>query len=95
MSPLGEGFRRGALPQGSGGSKDEGELENTRAPCGLQLCLPCVGMLILGDIGTSAAEVAHPLGINTLWETSSSEQESSEDGDESVSGTISGSCEML
>lgn len=32
VSLFGEGFRRGALPHGSGGSKDEGELENTRAP---------------------------------------------------------------
>lgn len=49
-----------------------------------------MGMVILGDIGgTLMGEGAHPLGINTLWETSSSEQESSEDGDESVSKTKS------
>lgn len=32
VSFFGEGFRRGAIPHGSGGSEDVGELENTSAP---------------------------------------------------------------
>lgn len=79
-----EGFRRGALPHGSGGREDVGELENTSVPWGLQLILLCVGMGILGDIrGTTVGEEqgAHPLGTNTQWETSSSEKESSGDGE--------------
>lgn len=84
-SLFGEGIRRGALPPGSGGREFVGELENTRAPRGLQLRLPRVGMGIPGDAEvTPGEEDEQPLGTNTtLWETSSSEQESSEDGEES------------
>lgn len=85
MSCLGEGFRRGALPHGSGGREDVGELENTSVPWGLQLRPVCVGMGIQGDIdGTTVGEElgGHPRGTNTQWETSSSE--SSEDGEKSV-----------
>lgn len=32
VSFFGEGFLRGALPHGSGGREDVGELENTSAP---------------------------------------------------------------
>lgn len=32
VSFFGEGFRRGVIPHGSGGSEDVGELENTSAP---------------------------------------------------------------
>ncbi len=84
VSCLDERFRRGALPHGSGGREDVGELENTSVPWGLQLMLPCVGMGILGDtdvtsVGKDPGE--HPLGTKMQWEASSSEQESSEDGD--------------
>lgn len=79
-SCFGEGFRLGALPHGSGGRQDVGELENTSVPWGLQLTLLCAGMAILGDVdGNMVGEKlgGHPLGTNTQWETSSSE--SSED----------------
>ncbi len=79
-----EGFRRGALPHGSGGREDVGELENTTVPWGLQLTLLYAGMGILGDIdGTTVGEElgAHPLGTNTQLETSSSEPKSSGDGE--------------
>lgn len=39
VSLFGEGVRRGALPNGSGGRDEQGELENTSAPGGLQLRL--------------------------------------------------------
>lgn len=32
VSFFGEGFRRGVIPHGNGGSEDVGELENTSAP---------------------------------------------------------------
>lgn len=82
MSCFGEGFRLGALPHGSGGREDVGELENTSVPWGLQLRLLCVGMGILGDkdrttVGEEQGE--QPLGTIMQRETSSSEQPSSED----------------
>lgn len=91
-SCLGEGFRRGALPNGSGGREDVGELENTSVPWGLQLC---IGMGILGDTdGTTVGRElgAHPLGTNTQWETSSSE--SSKNGEASVSKAVKTGNEM-
>lgn len=36
---LDDGFRLGALPNGSGGREDVGEQENTSVPWGLQLTL--------------------------------------------------------
>lgn len=87
MSCLCEGLRRGTLPHGRGGRQEEGELENTSVPLGLQLRLFCEGMFILGDTHcTTVGEEleGHPLETNTHWETSSSELESSEEGEESV-----------
>lgn len=49
VSCLEERFRRGALPNGSGGREAVGELENTSVPWGLQRTPPGVGMAILGD----------------------------------------------
>lgn len=83
-SCLCEGFRRGALPHGSGGREDDGEPEKTTEPWGLQL----VGMGILGDRdGTTLDEEQgeHPLGTSTQWETSSSESSEDESEEESVS----------
>lgn len=74
-SCLGEGFRRGALPKGSGGREIEGELEKTTEPWGLQL--RPLGMGMLGEThGTTLAgeQGGHPLGISTQSGTSSSEQ---------------------
>lgn len=74
VSFLGEGFRRGALPKGSGGREVDGELEKITEPWGLQL-IP-LGMGILGEKdGTTLAgeQGAHPLGISTQSGTSSSE----------------------
>lgn len=81
-----EGFRLGALPNGSGGREDVGELENTSVPWALQLALLCVGMGILGDtdgtkVGRERGE--QPRGTSTQWETSSSE--SSGNREESLS----------
>lgn len=87
MSCFCEGLRRGTLPHGRGGRQEEGELENTSVPLGLQLRLLCEGMFILGDThGTTVGEElgGHPLGTNTQWETSSSELVSSEEGGERV-----------
>lgn len=85
-SLFGEGIRRSALPPGSGGREVVGELENTSAPRGLQLRLLRAGMGILGDTEvTPGEEDEQPLGTSTtLWETSSSELESSEDGEKGV-----------
>lgn len=56
-------------------------------------------MGILGDIeGTTVEEGGHPLGTNTTWETSSSEQESSEERVQSVRQNkriVTKDCEML
>lgn len=81
-----EGFRLGALPYGSGGRDEQGELENTSMPEGLQLRLLCIGIGILGDMDGITEGVEHPLGISRLWR-SSSEQQSSEDREESLSKT--------
>lgn len=79
-----ERIRLGALPNGSGGSEEQGELENTSVPGGLQLRPLCVGMGILRDVDGITEGVEHPLGISMLWR-SSSKQQSSEDQEESVS----------
>lgn len=71
-----DGCLLGALPHGSGGSEDVGELENTSEPWGLQLMLLCEGMGILGDTdGTTVGEElgAHPLETSTQGEATSSE----------------------
>lgn len=73
-----ERFRLGALPNGSGGREEQGELEKTSVPGGLQLRQLCVGMGILGDVAGTTEGVEHPLGISMLWR-SSSEQQSSVD----------------
>lgn len=80
---FGEGFRLGALPNGSGGREDDGELEKTSVPWGLHLRPLCVGMGILGDTeGTTVGDemVEQPLGMSTTSEKSSSEQEASVGG---------------
>lgn len=79
-----EGFRLGALPYGSGGRDEQGELENTSVPGGLQLRLLCIGIGILGDMDGITEGVEHPLGTSMLWR-SSSEQQSSEDQEERLS----------
>lgn len=83
-SLFGEGFRLGALPHGSGGRDEQGELENTSAPGGLQLGPPWEGMGILGETDGIADDVEHPLGIRMPWR-SSSEQQSSEGREQGVS----------
>lgn len=65
-SLFGERFRLGALPNGSGGSEEPGEQENTSDPEGLQLGPLHVGMGILGDVDSTEG-VEHPLGISMLW----------------------------
>lgn len=80
---FGEGFRLGALPNGSGGREDVGELEKTSVPWGLHLRPLCAGMGILGDTeGTTVGDemVEQPLGMSTTSEKSSSEQEASVGG---------------
>lgn len=77
-------FRLGALPNGSGGREEQGELENTSIPGGLKLRPLCIGMGILGDVDGITEGVEHPLGISMLWR-SWSEQQSSGDREESVS----------
>lgn len=86
VSCFGEGFRRGALPHGSGGREHVGELENTCVQWVLSLRLLCAGMGIQGDVdGTMVGDELeeHPLGTNMQWETSSSEHESAADEEES------------
>lgn len=90
MSCFGEGILRGALPQGSGGREDEGELEKTSVPWGLQLC---AGMGTLGETHETTVgeeQGAHPLETNTQREMSRSGEESSEDEEKCV-GKILGS----
>jgi len=73
-SGLGDAVRRAALPHGSGGSEAVGELENTRAPWGLQLTLPYEGKGRPGDtegIPMGSEQGEHPLGTSMQWETSS------------------------
>lgn len=84
VSLLGEGFLLGALPNGSGGRDEQGELEKTSVPGGLRLRPQCVGMGMLGDMEGITEGVEHPLGISTLWR-SSSEQQSSEGREGSLS----------
>lgn len=83
LSFLDEGLLLGALPQGSGGSDEVGELENTSAPCGLHLKVPCVGMGTLGDTvrtgeGAECGEV--PRGTSTQRGSSSSRHNVSDGG---------------
>lgn len=73
-SLFGERFRLGALPNGSGGREQPGELENTSVPGGLQLGPLRVGMGILGDVDGITDGVEHPLGISMLWRSSSGQQ---------------------
>lgn len=80
-SLLDERFRLGELPNGSGGREEQGELEKTSVPGGLRLRPPGVGMGMLGDVDGTTEGVEHPLGISMLWR-SSSEQQSSEEGEE-------------
>lgn len=79
-----ERIRLGALPHGSGGRDEQGELEKTSVPGGLQLRPPRGGMGMLGDVDGIAEGVEHPLGTSVLWR-SSSEQQSSGGREESVS----------
>lgn len=79
-----EGFLLGTLPYGSGGRDEQGELENTSVPGGLQLRLPCIGIGILADMDGITEGVEHLLGTSMLWR-SSSEQQSSEDQEERLS----------
>lgn len=83
-SVFGEGTRRGALPPGSGGRVDEGELENTTVPLGLQLR----GAGVQGEMEGIEVAGEQPLGTNTKLETSSSEQESSVEKDRLVLRTM-------
>lgn len=80
---FGERFRLCALPRGSGGREDVGELENTSIPWEPQPRPLCVGMGMLGDTeGTRLRDetVEQPLGMSTTSETSSSEHEASVGG---------------
>lgn len=67
-------FRLGALPNGRGGREEQGELENTNVPEGLQLWPRCVGMGILGDVDGIPGGVEHPLGISMLWRSLTEQQ---------------------
>lgn len=83
-SPFAVGFRLGALPHGSGGREEQGELENTSVPGGLQLRPLRVGMGILGDVHGITERVEQPLGTSMLWRSLSGQQWS-EDREESIS----------